>query len=198
MHHIPHVGVPAIPLHLAQPWLDALEPAFQSATALVHWSDTNLHLQVTLTDRHIFSASTDHSQSLHLLGDTLEIFLMLPDAPEYYELHVSPHNHRTTLRWPLGGIEKYHRNEVGIESFRETPDAFDTRIQLLETGWEVALDLPHTLLGLDRFVAGQNLLLSLSRYDYRDLATAPVLSTSAAHRIRNFHRPEDWLRVELV
>lgn len=184
--------------HLAQPWLETPEPHFQPSTVQFAWSATHLHVRVELQDHHLFSTATDHNQSLYLLGDTLEVFLMLPGAPEYYELHVSPHNHRAFLRWPIGAIQHLRKGDGRrVEDFQENPHCFASGVELLEKMWKVWIDIPSTLLGLEHYSAGQQLLLSVSRYDYADLETPPVLSTIAAHPIKNFHRTEDWLFAEL-
>lgn len=195
---ITHVGTPSTPLSLAQPWIDTPEPGFQQANARLNWSDSTLHIHISLDDLHIFSEATESNQSLHLLGDTVEVFLMLPDAPQYHEFHVSPQNHRTALRWPLGGIEKVRYQGVPLEDFRENPDSFDTRVHQLEHGWEADFDIPASILGLEAYTIGQALFVSVSRYDYTDLERPPVLSTIAAHSVKNFHRPEDWLPAELA
>ena len=195
---IPHIGTLATPLFLAQTWQETPELTFAPATAHLHWSETHLHLQLEFTDNPIFSASTAHCQDLFRLGDTAEVFLMLPDAPHYYELHVSPHNHRTFFRWPLGAIDRVRSDGLSLNDFKENPDAFQSSVQLLENGWNINFDIPHSLLDLANFKPGQRLRVSICRYDYRDLLTPPILSTVSSHKVKNYHLTEDWLAAELV
>jgi len=188
----------ATPLFLGQPWSETPEAGFQPAAVQFHWSDTALHVRAILTDAHIFTTATEHNQSLFALGDTFEVFLMLPDAPEYFELHVSPLNHRAFMRWPLGGIAEVHAHQRALADFRETPEAFASEVRRTAGGWEIDVDVPSTVLGVEKFVAGKQIHVSICRYDYSSLEMRPVLSTIARHEVKNFHRTEDWLPAELV
>ncbi len=190
-------AVNSIPL--GQPWQETPDAGFQPAQVQLHWEPAALHISVQLDDTHIVSRATAHNQSLHLLGDTVEVFLKRPESDSYLELHVSPQNFRTALRWTPGGIERVRENTgTRVEDFRIDPDSFGSRVQIFPGSWHVEITVPPALLDLETWSVGQTLQFSVSRYDYAEPDGTPILSTVAAHKVKTFHRTADWLSATLV
>ncbi|HEX8372032.1 MAG TPA: hypothetical protein VF585_04580 [Chthoniobacterales bacterium] len=186
----------AIPL--GQRWLEMSEDGLQPASAKLGWTPQGVHVRVEIADAGIVSAATDDNQSLYLLGDTVEVFLQCSGQNEYLELHVSPRNHRTALRWPLGAIEKVRENTgARIEDYRIDAACFKSYVELTATGWIADITIPPQVFGLEAWPSGLEVLFSVSRYDYAEVGGEPILSTIANHRVRNFHLTADWLRVTL-
>ncbi len=195
---VPPTGKSSAPILFAQPWQETPDADFQAARAWLNWSGSDLIIRAELDDRDIFSEATAHNQPLFLLGDTFEIFLMRSGADEYFELHVSPENYHAVLRWQRGGIDQVRDGQKTLADFHGSPDAFSSDVTRSAAGWTVEAQIPSALIGLDRLTAGQHCLLSLSRYDYAGPGAKPVLSTISAHPIKNFHRTEDWLSIQLA
>ncbi len=184
---------------LTQPWQETPDAGFQLSRAQLHWQPDALHVWVELDDLQIVSQATDHNQSLHLLGDTVEVFLKRPESDSYLELHVSPQNFRTALRWPPGGIERFRENNgTRIEEFRIDSQCFGSRVQIFPELWQVEITVPPALLDMETWSPGQTLQFSVCRYDYAEWNGTPILSTIAAHQVKNFHRPADWLGATLL
>lgn len=172
---------------LAQFWLAEPDPRFQPGEVEISRQPGGLIFLARLTDHSIVSRSTAHNQPLHLLGDTLEIFLQTENAPFYWELHISPHNHRTLLRWPVGAIEQVRRGIGEIDDYRLDGNDFQSSVTTSETGWEIQVIIPRTL-----FPGEENFRFSVSRYDHTVGLPHPIHSSTSPHPVLNFHRLEDW------
>ncbi|MEO7931715.1 MAG: hypothetical protein ABIT76_01010 [Chthoniobacterales bacterium] len=195
--NIPRERSQSSSIALTQPWQETPDAGFQQSRVQLHWEPAALHVSVQLDDTRIVSSATGHNQSLHLLGDTLEVFLKRPESESYLELHVDPQNFRTALRWPPGGIERVRENTgTRVEDFRIDPESFGSRVQIFPDAWHVAITVPPVLLDLETWSRGQTLQFSISRYDYAE--GTPILSTVAAHAVKNFHRTTDWLPATLL
>ena len=194
---IPRAGTDSSFIALTQPW--QAEPGFQDGQVHLAWESHSFQLRVEMTDAQVVSSASADSQWLYLLGDTLEVFLLEPGAPAYFELHISPDNFHNALRWPLGAIEGVRQeNGTRLEDFQIAPDCFASRVTLSPRGWDVEIDIPPQLLGRAAWTHGQELLISVSRYDYAESNGTPILSTTSAHRVKNFHLIEDWRKFTLV
>lgn len=182
---------------LGQSWLCEPDPLFRPAQVSIAWSQEALIFRASLTDTSIVSCATGDDQPLHLLGDTLEIFLMAENAPFYVELHVSPQNYRAHLRWPLGAIARVREGKGSIDDFRLQGSAFEseTFVAPAEDRWEAVVRVPAQLLDLEELRMKQRFCFSVSRYDYSCLGHPPILSSTSPHRQLNFHRFHEWLSI---
>ncbi len=174
------------------------DPGFHPGDVRLSWTPTALTVEADLTDDHVFTAATGDNQKTWELGDVFEIFIQPVGRPDYVELHVVPTNHRVHAQFPGPGLiaspndpllafDQSHRRARRLHEHRH-PDP---------KGLEGHRHDPGLGLDVAKFTPGQRLRISFSRYD----ATPdqdPVLSTTAAHPVIRFHRPEEWTEVELV
>ncbi|HEY5753403.1 MAG TPA: hypothetical protein VIT21_09655 [Chthoniobacterales bacterium] len=179
---------------LDQSWLPQTDPRCQPGRVSIDRSREALLFRAELSDTSIVSWATGDDQPFHLLGDTLEIFLMAENAAFYVELHVSPQNYRAHLRWPLGAIGGVREGRGSIEDFRLKGSGFESET-LVRSGanrWDIMVRVPAHLLDLEEFRPGQRTWFSVSRYDYSSLDEPPVHSSTSPHRQLDFHRFDDW------
>lgn len=181
---------------LSQSWQSQTDLRFQRGKVSIDTSRDALHFRAELSDSSIVSRATGNDQPFHLLGDTLEIFLMVENEPFYVELHVSPQNYRAHLRWPLGGIDRVRKGCGGVEDFRRRGSAFESETFVVpaKKRWEVIARVPAQLLDLEEFDfgGGGRIYFSVSRYDYSDVDQPAVHSSTSPHRQLNFHRFDEW------
>lgn len=192
------VSESGITLHLAQPWNDSPDPGFQPGKVQLSWTPTALQIEADLTDDHVFTAATGDNQKTWDLGDVFEIFIQPVGRRDYVELHVVPTNHRVHAQFPGPGlIASPNEPLLAFDQAIVDPAGFTSTATQTPKGWKVTATIPASVLDVAKFTPGQRLRISFSRYD----ATPdqdPVLSTTAAHPVIRFHRPEEWTEVELV
>lgn len=191
-------GKDAAELSLDQPWRDGRDPGFRPATVRVTWSAQSLDVIAELQDDNVFSRSTDHDQRMWELGDVFEVFLQVLGESRYVELHVTPNNTRLHLAMPgVGGRSGPGVKPLTLEQMMVSPPAFESEVTRSRRGWIVRASIPADVLGLEKFAAGMRLRASFCRYD-----AAPdggeILSTTASHPVISFHRPDEWVTLELV
>ena len=195
IHSIMSLAIPSassITLVLAQPWNSAPDPGFMPTSVEVTWQPEALLIQAALTDTEIVATATADHQKFWMLGDVFEIFLQVEGREDYLELHVDPNNHRLHLHKPnIEGQPAPAAEPLSFEEMLISPVGFSSEVGRAHDGWTVNARIPAPILGLDAYVAGLKLRVSFCRYD---AAThrPPILSTTAAHPIISFHRPQDW------
>ena len=148
-----------------------------------------------LTDDHVTTRSTGHSQDLWKLGDVFEIFIARARSPFYLELHVTPKNHRLHLRWTKRDFRQVGRKEARLGDFIAPPGDFDSWVRRMPggRGWEVLVRVPAALWPDARpFGPGQSLRASFCRYDTGPGDAKAVLSSTSPHRKANYHRRHEW------
>ena len=173
--------VPAI--QMGQAWRPQPEAGFLPAEVRAGRSGNQLVVFGTLPDLDIFTLATAPNQKTWQLGDVFEIFLKSEDRPRYHELHVTPANLRTQLRFPP--------KESGLEFL---PDGiFESRVWIESGRWHVLATIPGALItGLSAIAPGERWRFSFCRYDaFRD-GREPVISSTSPHPVPAFHRPAEW------
>jgi len=131
------------------------------------------------------------------MGDVFEIFAMVEGRKDYVELHVAPNNRRMHLRLPgVGGRATPDSPPLTFEEMKVTPVGFLSEARKTPFGWRVKASIPAGVLGLPAFAEGQRFRISFCRYDVSS-AGEPILSTSAAHPVVAFHRPDEWTQIVL-
>lgn len=192
------VSQSGITLRLSQPWNASPDAAFQPGIARLAWTPTALVVSADLTDREVFTNATGDNQSMWELGDAIEMFIQVEGRTDYVELHIVPTNHKLHLHLP--GIRGRVTSEAKPATFDQmlvTPVGFTSEVTRTATGWKVDARVPADVLGLQTLAAGQRLRISFSRYNATGNGD-PILSTTAAHPVLDFHRPDDWTKVELT
>lgn len=164
------------------------EPQRPCAEVWLAHSFEALYVGASLPDSRIVSLATGPNQAMWELGDTFEMFFQYRPF-EYFELHVTPDNHRLQLKLPAG-------RRIGSGEFSSCllPDpSFSSRTETDAVGWNVLAAVPFALLrGSGAAEAGDDYPFSFCRYDYDELPGEPVLSSTSSHSQLDFHRREDW------
>ena len=172
-------------LTLGQSWLPEAEPDFLPGTACFSWSDGFLLLRADFTDREVVTTATLHGQKLWEHGDVAELFIQKVGESGYREYQVAPNGITTSLRYPdITGVAAVRSGERRIGEFltKEVPAA---AVSLTADGWSVSLSIPLTA------TPGEKFRVSCCRYDDGPKGV-PVISSTSPHRVRDFHRPQDW------
>lgn len=182
---------------LSQPWRTEPEPGFLPATVHLSWVPTALLIRAAMDDAHVFTHATADNQRMWELGDVFEIFLMLEGRHDYAELHVTPQNHRMHLHLPgPEGRPPANLKPLPFETMLQ-PVSFSSEARATPTGWAIAARVPAHALNRKTFRKGDRLRVSFGRYDATP-GKSPILSTTAAHLTRAFHRPQDWTPIRLA
>lgn len=180
---------PALPFR--QAWLETPEPDFRGGEVRLGWNAEGLWVLARMQDDCIFTRATADNQRLWKLGDVFEIFVRDMAGEEYLELHTTPNGHRLQLRFASERtLPEINAKGVPIEEVLVTEPLFRSKVRMVDHGWEVLACV--TALG------GRTLRASFSRYDYRDAGSAPILSSTSAHREIHFHGQDAWLDFRLV
>jgi hypothetical protein len=173
---------------LGQPW--AAEPDLRLQPTLVeaYFREGQLRVLATLWDADIANAATEHNQRTWELGDVFEIFVRREDSAAYSEIHVTPGNIRLHLRFQDA---LHHQRIASIAEVAADPDAIFSAVKRFDGGWKVEARVP-----MDAGV-GDKIRVSFCRYDAAPHWPSPILSTSSPHPVVKFHRPEEWLPLEI-
>ena len=191
----------ATPCALGQEWRAELEPDFAPGQVRVGWRLDELLVFAELTDRDIFSHATGDNQRMWELGDTFEIFLRPAGQTEYFELHVTPNNHRLQLCFPDATALERLRATGRIDEFVFPDGAFHSRtwVQSGNQKWFVFAAVPARMVcGQAQLIPGSRWHFSFSRYDCTRGNPEPVISSTSPHVVASFHRQEEWGEMTFV
>ena len=172
-------------LPLTQSWLPQQEDGFRPGLATFSYSDGNLHLKAELIDEDVSSIATKHGQKLWEHGDVVEFFIQKEGDSGYREYQVAPNGFTLALHYPeITCVAAVRSGERHMEEFltKEIPAA---TITMTSEGWQVlmSISLPAS--------RGERFRVSCCRYDAGN-GRPPIISSTSAHSIRDFHRPQDW------
>ena len=182
---------------LGQPWSEAPESGMLQTEVRLSWAPDFLQVEADLEDDDVRSEATEDNQEMWLLGDVFELFLMVEGRSDYLELHVTPNGKRMHLDLPgVGGRHTQDSEPLEFEEMLVEPPGFNASVTEGEDGWRATVAIPPAALGLDAFEPGLELRISFCRYDAA-ADREPVLSTTAAHPVISFHRPDEWQRIIL-
>ncbi len=184
---------------MQQAWQDAPSENFAPAVVLVGWQHNVLQVYAELTDDDIFTQASGLNQRLWELGDSFEMFLRPEGQEAYFELQVAPNNHRLQLRYANSAALDRARKTGSIADALIPGDAFRSKVWIEDHGsrWCVLAEIPADLIcGLRGALAGSIWRYSFSRYDYTRGQDKPVISSTSLHAEANFHRQQEWGRLE--
>ncbi len=183
------------PIALRQAWLPEPEDAFRPAEVVTAWNTGELLVFAVLEDDEIFSDARKLNDDVYKMGDTFEMFLWNTAQSEYREFHVAPNNCKLQLRFPnLETVKNRSQNNLGIEDLKLVPEVFTSRVWIENGRWFVLARVPFAELQLPERPLGRELAFSFSRYDY-NRGFKPVLSSTSAHPVIDFHRLHEWKRL---
>jgi hypothetical protein len=171
------------PIAMGQAWLAAPEPDFLAAEVCVGRQGNSLIVSATMPDLDIFTKATDANQRTWELGDVFEIFLK-PEGEEFYrELHITPANTRTQLRFDAESVPGEF-----------LPDGIFASHVWIESGhWHVLAAIPAAVVnGREEISQGEKWRFSFCRYDAFQDGRQPILSSTSPHPVPKFHRPAEW------
>lgn len=158
---------------------------FRNGSVRLAWRGDALYVFADLDDDDPRSGATGDHQRMWELGDVFEMFLRDLSEERYHELHVTPNGYRLQLAFPRSGVS--YR-----ECFVREP-LFDFRVTPRPGGWQVAARVPWPV---GSSPEGRQALVSFSRYDCPLGLESPVLSSTSPHPVPNYHRQEEWTRIE--
>lgn len=191
----------APPVAMQQAWQSAPDTAFAPAEVRCGWREDAFLVFAEFTDRDIHTAATQLNERMWELGDTFEIFLRPVDREEYIEFHVTPNNQRLQLRIPSTAALRHAQAENKFDPFLIPGPAFRSTVWVRPGAeqWCVLAELPAGVVGGEpTLAAGREWLFSFSRYDYTRGAAKPVISSTSPHTRMDFHRQEEWGRLEFT
>jgi hypothetical protein len=171
-----------------QSWLPEPEPGFLPGAARFSWNDGVLRLEAEFTGQAPKSRATGHGQRLWELGDVAELFVQKVGEESYREYQVSPNGFTLALHYPdTQGVADVRSGKKNLGEFI-TSEIPSVDITKTPEGWGVFMEIPLPAAPGDRF------RVSCCRYDYPDHlhGGAPVISSTSPHRVRDFHRPQEW------
>ena len=180
-------------VELKHHWCENTDFEPESAIVKTGWRDGTFWVFTTLTDKDIINSASQMNELTYLHGDTFEMFLRDKRLPHYLELHVSPFNQRLQLRFAREGISDEINSQRELPYVNETIFQSWTQFSKAENQWRVLAAIPCEQLAADEAVGpGAEWIYSFGRYDYTSGEEHPVLSSTSAHQILDFHRQQEW------
>lgn len=189
---------PSVELSFGQPWLENEQKNFRAGHVALYPHRNGLAIIASLSDEEIYSDATAMNQAMWRLGDAFEIFIGIPGQPEYWELHVTPNNHRLQLLWTEQALTSFHKKASVLSNHTISDADFlasATRINHTEGYWQVYVFLPWVSIGLSDGCDSYSLELAFCRYDSEKSKQAPLLSSTAQLNEKNFHLRQQWSKV---
>ena len=180
-------------LEFGQPWCTASETGWQGGTVRTGWHASRFLYLATLADNHLVATAACNDQFLWQIGDVLEVFAGVDGDSGYIEYHTDPNGRTLRLRWPDKDAVSKVTEIAKVADFIVKDEATLVRVRRTENGWQVYGEIPATSLsGGCGTLAGQSWQLNFGRYDYRDLKSPPVLSSTSPLTKPSFHRRHEW------
>jgi hypothetical protein len=188
-------------LELGQGWLPETEPLFAAGEARVALSGMSLAIFAALRDRDVFNPVEHFNVPAFPHGDVIEVFLQPEGQAAYYEFHVTPGGALLQLRWPspMRGLGlDWTALADPLLPYKVSRWRARARTRRSRQGWEVCLEIPLRHVFEDSAPwDGSRLRVNVARYDHTRGRLRPVLSATAPLREPDFHRSEEWSRLEL-
>lgn len=178
---------------LRQAWLgfngpDPINPGWTRA----RWSPEELRFEAVFTGKGAHNRASRLNDRTWELGDICEVFLLVPGARTYLELHVTPENQRLQLKWPFDGLERFRAGAARLEDFTvNDPTWIDSETEVAIEAWIARMRIPTAVLGLPTLTRGLLFHAAVCRYDCT-LGAEPRLSSTAPLTAPNYHRLAEW------
>ena len=187
-------------LELKQSWLAEPSEDFLPGVALLYASSEGLDIIVTLMDKTIFSEATGFNQKTWELGDVVELFAGIPGFPAYWEIHVTPNDHRLQLQWTAADFDSVRKSERQIEEFHITePDFITSSVSIDEDShrWSTHIFLPWKSIGIASNPSSLTFEIAICRYDASPGKKEATLSSTANLTKPSYHRRHEWTTLTL-
>lgn len=179
---------------MRQGWRDEPEPRFRPATVRVAAHGSDLVVAAELVDDDIFNPITKFNEPAFPHGDVFEIFLRPEHQEAYYELHVSPTNHRFQLRIPSATHFRLAQGASSLEPWKVHQPLVRSRVHVdpKQKKWWVLAVVPFTISENGAVGPGSRWQFSFCRYDYTRGCDQPVLSSTSPYVMPDYHRQSEW------
>lgn len=166
------------------------------------WDDTHLHVFFELQDHDILQESNEDQRHHYETGDVVELFLKPEGATWYWEFYATPNGRKTAFFYPGRGYK-------GLPSTLDYRSKLQVTAQIdgtlnnwrdRDTGWTARMSVPLAELA----AAGIPLNTTtpwrvlVGRYNYGRYLPERELSIYPSLTKLDFHRHEEWARLELV
>ncbi|HSI84463.1 MAG: hypothetical protein ACAI35_20520 [Candidatus Methylacidiphilales bacterium] len=189
-------------LELGQAWLESPEETFAPGKAWFAITPADVIVGVEFTDKDIFNPATRLNELGFLTGDVMELFWKPSSGEAYYEIHVSPMGQILQLKFPgpqptgkpKPGVPKVPV-EQRIKPFMITEPLFAIRLLRVnpDESWGCVVAVPKILMrGASKGFRGEDVTVSVSRYDYTRPEPVPTVSSTSQHMAKSFHRSSEW------
>ena len=177
---------------LRQAWRDEPEPEFKPTKVRVGWRENALWVFAEMQDLDIFNPATRFNEEAYRLGDVFELFIRPAAQETYYELHVSPNNVQLQLVFPNSAGEGIRQSQSISSHFTSGMLETYTHIDSDSKRWRVLARVPAAISETREIQDNDVWLFSFCRYDYTKGNIDPVISSTSAHKIADFHRQQEW------
>lgn len=182
-------GLPV--LEMGQSWLPDKDPALREGLVRAGMArgteGEELAVYAEMIDEDIFNASRSLNERTWTTGDVFEMFIKSESVDDYYEFHVTPENQKLQLHFPSVAA---FRARLPWGTHCLDGERFFSRTQVEAGRWKVYAEVPL------RLFQGSPWRFSFCRYDATRGRELPVLSSTSAYTMKNFHRIEEWGRME--
>lgn len=182
-------------------WLD--QKPKTSTRAKLLWDDEYLYFSAEMTDQDLYADVVEHD-GMAWLNDVFELFFKPSDErPGYYEFQVNAANTKLDMYLPsrgAGGYQRFARSQDFKMESAVTLRGTLNKWQDEDQGWQVEGRIPwqdfQASGGAPK--AGDTWRFALCRYDYSVAFEAADLTSTAPLTRPDFHRYEDYGRLEFV
>lgn len=193
-------SLPQHVLTFKQAWLEENSADFRPAKAELYPNKTGLQIVLTFEDEEIYNDATGFNQYALKLGDVAEIFVAVPGEPAYWELHITPNNHRLQLAWDKQRFESAKKGILTLEDCMVADPEFiqsAVTVDTAENRWQTTVFLPWKSIDLPDGQEIYTLELAFCRYDASRSQEKATLSSTAPLSKADYHRRHEWDVIQL-
>jgi len=182
---------------LGQHWRPHVEEGFQPGRIRLGRKGEHLWVLVNFTGSPFANTAAIGDGLLFQSGDVCELFVQDSEAAEYHELHVTPEN--VTDRLLIPSREVFDRARREAPSLTELVRPFRCPCAPVRTWshvdaprglWRTLVEWPLSTLAPPQIP--EYLRVAVARYAPHSASGSMIVSSTAPHSERNFHRPEEW------
>jgi hypothetical protein len=190
MRGVPHCA-------MGQNWLSENDSKLRSGTVAVAHYNHDLIVYAELSDADIFNPVKQNGLPAYTQGDVLEIFLRAENEKNYLEHHITPDNYILQLMYP-------DKNMISNPDFMtlcasHIPIRSQVLVQPELSLWRILAIVPLDLLASHpKEEVSPNWKFSFCRYDYTRGEKDPILSSTSALTVLNFHDQAAWGKLSLM
>jgi len=165
------------------------------------WDDTHLHAFFELQDHDVLQESDQDQRHHYETGDVVELFLKPEGATWYWEFYATPNGRKTAFFYPSRGYKGLpstldYRSDLKVTA---KIDGTLNNWRDRDTGWTATISIPLAELAAAGIPlnAGTPWRVLVGRYNYGRYLPERELSMYPSLTKLDFHRHEEWARLEL-